>query len=289
MNETEIGAEPQEEVQLQIERRDASEILQAQVPELSVEDVKKNEAQAQLLLRKITRPEDVAGETIPIGNYSKSSGSIIQKLRGTEPFMATAEAYGKAIAESILMEKRTEVGRRLNFDDTKRTRVEFKSGSYALVYKGRLPVRLAPFVWSLDQGTRRKWAVFTFDDFYGHAYSMKPWKRLTTPIVLTPFDDSSNLVDNYGKGYLIKMDEATQFQMPLHVQDTAEAELMRVDNRNFISAALTLWMDLQAYTKAKANMKLIIAIALIAVVIVLLYLFWPMISGMLGNIFPKAG
>ena len=212
-----------------------------------------------------------------------------------QPFTTDIETYGKAIASSILEKSKYTNGigqdikvDRFNFSDALATKIEFKSGSFALIYKGNSPARIAPFTWSLDQETRRMWAIFTFNNFYGHKNPMAPWKRIRTNIVLTPFDNSQNMVDSYPGGYLIKVDEKTLFQMPIGVQDTALAEKMRIDNKNFISAALTLWMDFQAYTKAKTNMTLILAIIGIVVLIIGIIYFWPQISGMLGGIFPTA-
>ena len=211
-----------------------------------------------------------------LGNpkMSKESKMILEKLQGDKPFKVSAEAYGKAVAESILLQTSGSATNRINFEDGLARTVEFKGGSYALIYKGKTPLRLAPFMWQLDQGTRRLWMVFTFMNFYGHNLP-SPFKspiawfrqKISIPLVLTPFDNSSDMVDDYGKGYLVKVDERTQFQMPMGIQDVKEAEKMRVDNKHFISAGLTLWMDLLAATKNKINMKMI-AMLLIGVGII---------------------
>lgn len=219
---------------------------------------------------------------------SKDSRAILTKMNGKAPFMATANAYGKAIAESILVQSDATRMGRVNFEDEMKAKIEIKGGSYALIYKSNnIPARMVPFVWQLDQGTRRQWAVFTFNNFYGHKEpsQLKFWKRFWKILVLTPLDNGSGMVDDYGKGVLAKFDEKTQFQMALYARDNEMAEKIRVDNKNFISAALTLWMDLQAYTKPKLNMKLVLWLIVGAGIVVVAYYFLKTHPGFLPVIF----
>lgn len=227
-------------------------------------------------------------------NLTPGSKAILQKMAkdNPAPFQVSIEKYSQAIAESILVQSEAMAAGRINFEDEMRRVVEFKGGSYGLIYKGNTPLRVAPFNWQLDQGTRRIWAVFTFNNFYGH--TLPPWfknpvarfrQNVSIIMVLTPFDNSSGMVDDYGKGYLVKFDERTQFQMPLNIQDTKEAEKVRIDNKHFISAALTLWMDLQAYTKPKLNMKFIMYLAIGAGIVVFMFWFLKSHPGFLSSVF----
>jgi hypothetical protein len=218
--------------------------------------------------------------------------NTIQKLVAEQPkpFVTEVDKYGQAIAAGVIAQAKADPAKRLNFEDELRAKVELKGGSYGFIYKGSLPVRLVPFIWSLDQQTRRMWAVFSFNNFYGHKEpnSFAFWKRIKTIIVLTPFDNSPTQVDSFGKGYLAKFDEDTQFQVPLSIQDTQEAQKMRVENKQFISAALSLWMDLQSYTKAKINYKIIMYLIGAAVVIVAAYWFISSHPGFLTALFPHS-
>jgi len=211
---------------------------------------------------------------------------ILKQLAGNKPFITTAKNYGKALAESILAKSQATPAVRINFDDELKKTIQFNSGSYALIYKSNSPTRIAPFIWQLDQQTRGLWGVFTFNNFYGHRNSKKPWKRISTPIVVTPFENSTEMVDSFAKGYLAKYDEKTQFQMPLTLKDSAALEALRNKARQFISAALMLWMDLQTYTKPKLNIKMIVIIILIAAAIALIYFYYPTITKALTGALP---
>lgn len=213
----------------------------------------------------------------PNGHSPQASSTIdiLQRLQGDKSFITTSQKYGQAIAASILAKASSIPGNRVNFEDEARKTVQFQSGSYALIYKNGTPVRLAPYTWSLDQQTRRMWAVFNFNDFYGNKNPspIKIWKSVSTAIVLSPLSHTSNMADNYGKGYLTKFDEGTQFQQALTLKDDQSIEQIRSENKHFLSSALTLWMDLQSYTKPKLNLKIIlIIVALIAVVAVAYFL-----------------
>lgn len=213
----------------------------------------------------------------------------IRKMYEDKPFVTSANNYGKAVAASILAKSAAVSGKRVNFDEEFRTRIEFKGGSYALIYKGvNTPARLSPFLWQLDQGRRRTWAVFTFNNFYGHkdAPKWKFWKNIKQLVVITPYENSSMNVDDYGKGALAKFDEATQFQMPLGTTDSVNAEQERMLNRQFISAALSLWQDLLDYVKAKINWKLLMYLGIGAGVIIFAYWFISTHPGFLTAIFP---
>ena len=232
----------------------------------------------------------------PLGSpwMSKESRMVLEKLKAEKPFRIAAETYGKAIAESIILQTNGSAANRINFEEGLTRTVEFKGGSYALIYKGNTPLRVAPFLWQLDQGTRRLWAVFTFNNFYGHnlPHPLKSpiaWfrQKISIPLVLTPFDNRSNMVDDYGKGYLIKIDERTQFQTPMGVQDDKEAEQMRVDNKHFISAGLTLWMDLLAATKNKINLRMIAYLLIGGAIVVFVIYFIHSHPGFLSGIIPK--
>jgi hypothetical protein len=231
-----------------------------------------------------------------LGNpkMSKESKLVLEKLKAEKPFKIAAETYGKAIAESILLQTTGTPTARMNFDEGLTRTVEFKGGSYALIYKGKTPLRVTPFMWQLDQGTRRLWAVFTFNNFYGHNLphplkSPMGWfrQKISIPLVLTPFDNSSNMVEDYGKGYLMKVDERTQFQVPMNVQDDKEAEQMRVDNKHFISAGLTLWMDLLAATKNRVNMRMIAYLLIGLAIVGFAIYFIHSHPGFLSGIIPK--
>ena len=212
---------------------------------------------------------------------------IIQKLQGNKAFVTTAQKYGTALAATILAKSSTGKSNRVNFEDEARKTIELKSGSYAIIYKNITPVRISPYVWSLDQQTRRTWAVFTFYDFYGQKVPWQPWKRLSTPIVLTPVSHTSAMADNFGKGYLSKFDEGTQYQVSLHLaEDDTTTEKILSENKNFLSAGLTLWMDLQQYTKNKMNLKMILIIVIVIAVAVLGYYIFKTHPGLLSNILP---
>lgn len=219
------------------------------------------------------KPKGIFGA---LGNpkMSKESRQVLEKLNGNKPFQIAAEKYGQAIAESIMLQSQAVMSNRVNFEEDLKKVVEFKNGSYSIICKGTLPVRLSPFIWQLDQGTRRSWMVFSFNNFYGHKdpRAWEIWKKFWKILVITPFDSTSNMVENLPKGYLVKVDEPSQFQMPAMLTDSKEAEKMRVDNKHFISSGLTLWMDLQTYTKAKLNMKLIMYLIVAAGIVV--FIFW---------------
>ena len=232
----------------------------------------------------------------PQGGDAGKEKELLDRLNQKEalPIVTDVDTYAEVLAK-IINEKTANpkniLGdspdpKRLNFEDEVRKVIDFRGGSFAVIYKNELPVRIAPFIWALDQKTRRTWAIFKFNDFYGHKYSLMPWKRISEPIVLTPFIYDSNMVDSYGKGYYAKFDEGTQFQVPISMKYSKEAWADLMDSKQHISSALTLWMDLTSYTKNKLNIKLIIAIVLIAVVCVLGYFMWPTITKMLGGILP---
>ena len=211
---------------------------------------------------------------------------IIQKLEGNRPFITNTQKYGQALAASILAKTHAESGRRVNFEDEARKVIELKGGSYALIYKNGTPMRIAPYIWSLDQQTRRTWAIFTFNDFYGNKNPnpIKIWKTVSTQIVLTPVSHTSNMADGYGKGYLAKFDEGTQFQEALSLTDDNKLEEMRAENKHFLSSALTLWMDLSSYTKAKINIKLILIIFGVAAVAVLIFYIFKTHPNLLSSL-----
>lgn len=235
------------------------------------------------------KPQGILGGVLSNPKLSKESKTVIESLsKEKKAFTIRAEQYGKAIAESIMLQSQAPMSNKLNFEDEMKKRIELRGGSYALIVKGTLPVRVAPFMWQLDQGTRRSWAVFVFNNFYGHKdpHPLMFWKKIMKVLVLTPFDAGSNMVENFGKGYWVKFDEGSQFQMPVNVQDTIAAERMRVDNKYFISSALTLWVDLQAYTKAKLNMKMIMYLIIGAGVIIFAYWFLHSHPGFMSGILP---
>ena len=241
-------------------------------PEVSPEFTKKlQELQNELHLlneQKSSAPQEEAPQNIPLS----TTIGIIRKMEANRAFIASADQFGKAIAERVLADTSAKPGRRVNFEDSARKVITFKQGSYALIYSGASPKRQAPFLWALDQQTRRTWAVFRYNDFYGYNDPVQPWKRLSTPVIVTPFNYSSEMVDSYGESYLAKFDQATQFQIPLHYRDTTTAEEMRKKIKDLVSAALTLWMDLQQYTKPKTNWRLIGFVGLLMVGAVVLYL-----------------
>lgn len=215
---------------------------------------------------------------------------ILKKLQGDKAFVTTAQKYGTALASSILAKTAGTPGRRLNFEDEAKTVIQLKGGSYSLIYKNGTPMRVAPYSWSLDMQTRRTWAVFMFNDFYGHINPpwWKFWKNVSKAIVLTPVSHTTNMADGYGKGYLTKFDEGTQFQQALSLTDDKKVEEMRSENKHFLSSALTLWMDLQSYTKPKINMKMILMIVAVAVVAIVGYYIFKTHPNLLSNILPHS-
>ena len=218
---------------------------------------------------------------------SDKSQSIMKMMHGSKPFVVDADAYGKAIAESIITQSTANKDWKVDFDGEMRKRIEFRGGSYGLVYnQGKIPVRCVPFVWQLDQSTRKTWAVFTFNNFYGHKPSnvIMFWKRMWTTLVITPFNKSSDITDGYRGGYLAKFDEDTQFQMDIHKGDDSLDQKNRIDNKNFISAGLQLWQDLNAYTKPKFNMRLVIYLVVGIALVVLGYWYISTHPALLGGL-----
>jgi hypothetical protein len=207
---------------------------------------------------------------------SAQSKEVLDKLGGDKPFIVEATKYGTAIAESIIAQSAASDAFKTDFDGMLRKKIEFRAGSYALIYtQGRIPARLTPFVWQLDQNTRKTWAVFTFNNFYGHK-DPNPiffWKKLYIQLVLTPFDKSPDITDGYRGGYLAKFDEDTQFQMDIHIKDDDVDRKNRVDNKNFISGGLQLWQDLANFTKPQINRRFLLYIAAGVIIIIVVYWF----------------
>lgn len=275
---------------------DAQVIYKA--PENDDDELEKLKQQRDALLAKKQIPSPKI-EKVKKNNYldspliSANSKEILENLTAHTPkaFMAAANAYGKALAENILIQSKAQNLKKINFDEEFIGKMEMRGSSYALIYKGDTPVRIAPCIWQLDQGTRRMWLIFTFNNFYGHKDppSWKVWKRFWTVMVITPFDNSSDMVDRFGKGYLIKVDENTQFQVALADKDTKPMEQTRALNKAFISSALTLWQDLSAFTKPQMNWKLIMYLVGGAILIVVGYWWISNHPGILNGLFPTGG
>ena len=80
----------------------------------------------------------------------------------------------------------------IEYADTPPTKVEFKRGSWADVYKEDLLVRMIPFIWQQDKETKQNWAIMLEQDFYGKPRSF--W-QFSYPLLIIGFDKSRNYVD----------------------------------------------------------------------------------------------
>ena len=144
------------------------------------------------------------------------------------------------------------------------TSIEFKAGSWALIYKEDLVVRMIPFLWQQDKETKQNWAIMLEQSFYGKP--LKPM-QISYPLLIIPFDKSRKNVDYYGRGFLISVDEISQLQIPLHQLDNDMELNKRLEDNAFNSQNMALYRELIIHAKKKWNWTLIIVLILVAVVI----------------------
>lgn len=201
------------------------------------------------------------------------------------------DKYAKQLAEEVQKRNQSKPADKIEFGEGLRQAMPISGSSYGLIYKGQLPVRIVPFLWQMDSKTQRTWAVFNADDFYGRKPSIYPWRRVWTRLVITPFDKSGQVAEAFGKGYLAKFDEATQFQMPFYSPDKQTLQNDRIDNEHFISEVLTLKEELTEYLKPKLNMRFILTIIIvigIAALLIWFFLSHPnMFSGLTQLLTPR--
>ena len=152
----------------------------------------------------------------------------------------------------------------IEYADTPPTKVEFKRGSWADVYKEDLLVRMIPFIWQQDKETKQNWAIMLEQDFYGKPRSF--W-QFSYPLLIIGFDKSRNYVDYYGKGFKIAVDEVSQLQIPLHEMDDDIKLQARLEDNSFKSQEMALYRELIIHAKKKWNWTLIIILVLVAVIL----------------------
>jgi len=146
--------------------------------------------------------------------------------------------------------------------------VQFRTGSWAIIYKGDTPVRMIPFVWQQDIETRSNWFIFKARAFYNQGQPMAPWQRAKTPIIVMPFDKSEFSCEQFSEGYLARVDEASLTQMPIFRKENPADRDKRVKDLRMISFNLMLYRMLNKYMNSKFNWIFIAIIVIIMIAVV---------------------
>jgi hypothetical protein len=154
----------------------------------------------------------------------------------------------------------------IEFTQQKMASLTFQGGSWAILWRGDIPVGIIPFIAQQDKETRQSWAIFLEQQFYQKKIATMQFKY---PVLFTSFDKSPKWASYYGKGYLASFDIVSGLQVPLKIVESADEKKERLADNIFKSQDLSLYRELISHIKAKWNWKLILILVLVAVVMII--------------------
>jgi hypothetical protein len=169
----------------------------------------------------------------------------------------------------------------------------WRGGNYMMVYRNGTYLRTVPFNRHVDPIMGDTWAVVEAHRFYGSRMTANPFKRFTVPLLYIGLNLNSDFSDPMLRdGVLIKADEISGLQIPMHVTLTEQQQKDMIKGNKMQAQTLALKTILHEKTKkSKFNWWwfVIIMAIVMGVFLVAMAIFNPSFYAPITNLFKGVG